>query len=195
METSERVTVDRKTLETIVDRYVNHVGCGGCAMKDGQCVELGCRVRLNNLLDIQPAEPGLTADQIECAKLEAELEQAVVDGVIGWYTIDSSWGTHADWCVQAGNAGLALCGPTKLDALRKAIAYVADLRNPPLPDVAEMSVEDCYAELDGTTGLVKRDGMWQQAWWTATGGLLATRNGDNDSDFYRRAVVALRKCK
>jgi hypothetical protein len=91
---------------------------------------------------------GLTDEQAEVARLEAELDAAVADGRIAdwWpYTRDNGY-TVIDECSYVWNSG---CLYPRLDQARRAAEKVRTLPvpKPALPDVEEMSGNECRREL------------------------------------------------
>lgn len=92
--------------------------------------------------------PGLSAEQVEVARLEGELDAAKADGrIAAWrpYTGERGY-TVTDGCGYVWNTG---CLYPRLEQARRAAEHVRALQAPaPKPrDVGEMSDEECRMEL------------------------------------------------
>jgi hypothetical protein len=132
---------------------------------DGLALSRHAAAKLRDVLGV-PA--GLTAEQVEEARLKAELDAAVADGrIAGWSYCTTgkghstvvqqqgelSWGNLRD---APGSAG------SMVDALRAAVAYVRTLPVPePAPrDVDEMNCTDCNCELRESGWVRVSDNGW-----------------------------------
>jgi hypothetical protein len=143
----------------------------------GLSVTEGAAAKLRHLLGVPSAPPGLTEEQAEVARLEAELEQAWKDWSItsyqGLWTKQMGWHYHVWWPTPLNKETggyWSSGGDTRLEAVRKAAAYVRTLKPPvpALPPVEEMTGEAMHTEM------VRRS--W--AWYSGSGSCgVWVRNG------------------
>ncbi len=94
----------------------------------------------------------LTQEQVQCARLRAELEAARVEGTLS--TLSCRYSSEREdlraWCVYlcASDCHKTFDGHTELAALTAAAEYVRGLRQPVLPDVEGMDENSICAELN-----------------------------------------------
>jgi hypothetical protein len=130
---------------------------------DGLALNQGVAAKLRDVLGV----PGLTAEQVEVARLEAELDAAVADGrIAGW----SYRNRQGHWIVVQRHGELDWsnlrdapnCAGSMVAALRAAVAYVRTLPVPePAPrDVDEMNCTDCNCELRESGWVRVSDNGW-----------------------------------
>lgn len=155
--------------------------------------------KLRELLAI----PDITAEEAECVRLERELEQARADGVIDTSQINPPSRYRETWKVgvdKKGTGHLYFDAPTKLEALRAAVARVRELRaeaeRAKLPEPGEMALADVCAEL---RAFDYRDEIHHRRQGPVTAWCRSFRpaiiQGDNETPgaFHRRALTEARK--
>ena len=156
-------------------------------------------LELMNNCDIDPQDWKIELAQ-SWLEQGAELEQARVDKVIDGYSSYSRHRNGAPWkCrVQSAVKGAQYFqGHDELEPLRAACAYVADLRKPALPDVAEMSIDALVAELNERGADFYLDSI------SGIPMMVIVRRGfpyycgcnETPENFWRRAVAAARECQ
>lgn len=122
---------------------------------------------LRALLSVPPPTPGLTTEEAEVARIEAELEQARTDELIsGHNRFAPNKGVFDSWCyvlMLKKQPSVEGKGSTLLEAARAALAHVRKLRAEAdakkLPEPEDMTAEDKLMELVGRGYVVKMAGL------------------------------------
>lgn len=145
---------------------------GDVVLPGGEFILGACAAKkLRELLAIPAPTPGLTAEQAEVARIEAELEQARTDELIsGHNRFAPNKGVFDSWCyvlMFKKHPSVGVQGSTRLEAARAALARVRELRAEAdankLPEPEEMSRCKLMEELAERGACAK---AIDSKWWT-----------------------------
>ena len=138
-------------------------------------------------------------DALECAELEAKLEEAQREKIIGMVEHLCPVSLHHQVSYWRDGDRLRFPGATKLLALTAAVAEVEKLRQPAKPEPDEMDLTAVCAEIVAL-GFHSHSGgagfpvlLWHNAHQTDQGFGLEQRPGESPEHFHRRALHRIRE--
>ncbi len=149
-------------------------------------------------IDPAACATGLTAPQIEVAKLEAELEEAVTEGRITNWRFECNPVNYKTSCMYTiegdFNSSPHSFGPTRLLAARAAVEYVRS-QEPKLPALDGMAIQDLKSELRQRGWTCKWDDAYlvPEVQKPDRCAIRAALSGEDITDFLRRALGILRE--